>query len=309
MSSVRVAGGEEQHRGAAAVGAQPPAHLEAVEVGQHHVEHDQVGPDRRRRRRAPRARWRRGRPRSRCGAAPPRASSAGCPRRRRAAAAPRSWDEILASEPGSSLGGTRELARGCSQGVPRFLGGGSHRGRARSLHGRHRCPRPPPSRSQSRPAPRAPPTPAVDRRAAARRARRRRLRDLVPLLPRRRPARGRHRHRRRVGHLDHRRRERRRPGPAQRHLDRRCRRRRLRRLHEQLRRLPRAGGVGEHRREDGRGPDTRRERHARRSTAGPSPRPTSPSTRPRSRATRTVATTPSAARRSRRTGSPLPRSC
>ena len=26
-----------------AVGAQPPAHLEAVEVGQHHVEDDQVG--------------------------------------------------------------------------------------------------------------------------------------------------------------------------------------------------------------------------------------------------------------------------
>ena len=42
-----VAGGEEQHRRAAAVGAQPPAHLEAVEVGEHHVEHDQVGPHRR----------------------------------------------------------------------------------------------------------------------------------------------------------------------------------------------------------------------------------------------------------------------
>ena len=44
MSSVRVAGGEEQHRRAHAVVAQPAAHLEAVEVGQHHVEHDQVGP-------------------------------------------------------------------------------------------------------------------------------------------------------------------------------------------------------------------------------------------------------------------------
>ena len=39
-----VAGGEEQHRRAVAVGAQPAAHLEAVEVGHHHVEEDEIGP-------------------------------------------------------------------------------------------------------------------------------------------------------------------------------------------------------------------------------------------------------------------------
>ncbi len=38
-----VARGEEQHRRPYAVVAKPAAHLEAVEVGQHDVEHDQVG--------------------------------------------------------------------------------------------------------------------------------------------------------------------------------------------------------------------------------------------------------------------------
>ena len=42
-----VAGGQEDDRhpraGALAL-AQPAGHLEAVEVGEHHVEHDQVGP-------------------------------------------------------------------------------------------------------------------------------------------------------------------------------------------------------------------------------------------------------------------------
>ena len=38
-----VARGQEQHRCAAAVGAQPPAHLETVEVRKHHVEDDQIG--------------------------------------------------------------------------------------------------------------------------------------------------------------------------------------------------------------------------------------------------------------------------
>jgi len=37
-----VHGGEERHRDLDAVGAQAPGHLDAVEVGQHHVEHDQV---------------------------------------------------------------------------------------------------------------------------------------------------------------------------------------------------------------------------------------------------------------------------
>ncbi len=38
-----VARGEEQDRHPHAVGPEPPAHLEPVEVGEHHVEHDQVG--------------------------------------------------------------------------------------------------------------------------------------------------------------------------------------------------------------------------------------------------------------------------
>ena len=38
-----VAGGEEQHRRVVAAGPQPPADLEPVEVGQHHVEQDEVG--------------------------------------------------------------------------------------------------------------------------------------------------------------------------------------------------------------------------------------------------------------------------
>jgi hypothetical protein len=38
-----VLGGQEQHRGAGVARAQPPGHVEAVQVGQHHVEHDQVG--------------------------------------------------------------------------------------------------------------------------------------------------------------------------------------------------------------------------------------------------------------------------
>src|SRR5437870_13445445 len=37
-----VAGGEENDRGPAAVGAQAPTHLEAVGLGDHHVEHDGV---------------------------------------------------------------------------------------------------------------------------------------------------------------------------------------------------------------------------------------------------------------------------
>ena len=40
-----VPGGEEQHRHVRVVAAQPAQHLEAVEVGQHHVEHDGVGPN------------------------------------------------------------------------------------------------------------------------------------------------------------------------------------------------------------------------------------------------------------------------
>ena len=39
----RIARRQEQHRRAIAVGAQPPAHLESVEVGHHHVEQHQVG--------------------------------------------------------------------------------------------------------------------------------------------------------------------------------------------------------------------------------------------------------------------------
>ena len=38
----RVAGGQHQHRRPDAVVAQPPARLEAVDPGQHHVEHDRV---------------------------------------------------------------------------------------------------------------------------------------------------------------------------------------------------------------------------------------------------------------------------
>jgi len=38
----RVPGGQEHHRGPHAGLPQPPHHLEAVEVGQHHVEHQQV---------------------------------------------------------------------------------------------------------------------------------------------------------------------------------------------------------------------------------------------------------------------------
>ena len=38
----RVAGGQEEHRYVGLVAAQPPEHLHAVEVGQHHVEHDRV---------------------------------------------------------------------------------------------------------------------------------------------------------------------------------------------------------------------------------------------------------------------------
>ena len=38
-----VAGGQEDHRDEVAVCAQPAADLEAVDVGQHHVEHDEVG--------------------------------------------------------------------------------------------------------------------------------------------------------------------------------------------------------------------------------------------------------------------------
>ena len=37
-----VAGGQEQHRRPVALGAHPAADLEPVEVGQHHVEHDEV---------------------------------------------------------------------------------------------------------------------------------------------------------------------------------------------------------------------------------------------------------------------------
>ena len=37
-----VAGGDDDHRRVDAAGAQPPAHLEAVEAGQHQVEHDGV---------------------------------------------------------------------------------------------------------------------------------------------------------------------------------------------------------------------------------------------------------------------------
>ena len=40
-----VARGEEQHGYALALGAKPAADLEAVEVGEHHVEHDQIGLD------------------------------------------------------------------------------------------------------------------------------------------------------------------------------------------------------------------------------------------------------------------------
>ncbi len=39
----RVARGEHQHRYAVAVMAQPPAHLESVDVGHQHVEHHHVG--------------------------------------------------------------------------------------------------------------------------------------------------------------------------------------------------------------------------------------------------------------------------
>ena len=42
MSSVRVARGEEDHRHAVGAGAQLAQHLEAVHVGQHDVEQDQV---------------------------------------------------------------------------------------------------------------------------------------------------------------------------------------------------------------------------------------------------------------------------
>ena len=41
----RVAGGEEEDRGLVGALAHPPGDLEAVEVGQHHVEQDEVGPE------------------------------------------------------------------------------------------------------------------------------------------------------------------------------------------------------------------------------------------------------------------------
>ena len=40
-----VPGGQEQHRHVGGVGAQAAQHLEAVDVGEHHVEHDDVGPE------------------------------------------------------------------------------------------------------------------------------------------------------------------------------------------------------------------------------------------------------------------------
>jgi hypothetical protein len=41
----RVAGGEEHDRDTLALGPQPPADVEPVQVGQHHVQHDEVGPE------------------------------------------------------------------------------------------------------------------------------------------------------------------------------------------------------------------------------------------------------------------------
>ena len=73
-----VAGGEEDDRdpGAGAlVLAQAAGHLEAVEVGEHHVEHDQVGPAALDRVERGRARSPPARPRSRCSRGPwPRSS-------------------------------------------------------------------------------------------------------------------------------------------------------------------------------------------------------------------------------------------
>ncbi len=57
-----VARGQEDHRDEVAGVAEPPADLEAVDVGEHDVEHDEVGGGRccgDRARRAPRTRWRR----------------------------------------------------------------------------------------------------------------------------------------------------------------------------------------------------------------------------------------------------------
>ena len=45
LSSVRVAGGEEHDGHPHAVAAQPAGDLEAVEVGEHDVEHDELGPE------------------------------------------------------------------------------------------------------------------------------------------------------------------------------------------------------------------------------------------------------------------------
>jgi len=46
----RPASGQEEDRHPQAVGGKPPLHLEPVQIGQHHVEHDQVRPKRRGRR-------------------------------------------------------------------------------------------------------------------------------------------------------------------------------------------------------------------------------------------------------------------
>jgi hypothetical protein len=46
----RVARRQEEDRHAQLIGGEPPLDLETVEVGQHHVKHDQVRPKRRRRR-------------------------------------------------------------------------------------------------------------------------------------------------------------------------------------------------------------------------------------------------------------------
>ena len=46
MSSVASRAVRKMTGASGAVGAQPPAHLEAVEVGEHHVEQQHVGPER-----------------------------------------------------------------------------------------------------------------------------------------------------------------------------------------------------------------------------------------------------------------------
>ena len=82
-----VAGGQEHDGYVGVGGAHPAQHLEAVEVGQHHVEDDGVGPELLGARRPPSSRCARPRPPSPRSAAPSRSARRCSPRRRRRAPA------------------------------------------------------------------------------------------------------------------------------------------------------------------------------------------------------------------------------